>query len=181
MASEPPHQTGTGAAPRRALVALAATVAILLCACVLLVRGQLSQSTPDATAHDFFDALSQHDFQRAYGSLTVEAQAQWARRGSGTAEQNFAQFAGSLDRAYGDVRAYQVGPAHVSGTRASTLVTVTRGGSAAEVDLLVMMRSGSGWRVATFAPGVPVGGSRSSCARVAWADGPSGSRQHRAG
>jgi hypothetical protein len=162
MADEAPRQPGTSASgsPRRALVALAAAVAILLCACVLLLRGQLSQSSPDATARGFFDALSQHDFQRAYDLLTLDAQPQWARRGSGTAEQNFAQFAGSLDRAYGDIRRYHLGPVRISGTRASTLVTVTRGGAAAEVDLLVMTRSGSGWSVATFSPGVPAGARR---------------------
>jgi hypothetical protein len=160
MVNEVPLQPGSGAGTpsRRALVALVALALIVVCACALLVRGQLSQTSPDATARGFFGALSQHDFQSAYDLLTTDTRAQWARRGSGTAEQNFAQFAGSLDRIYGDMRRYAVGPVRISGTRASTLVTVWRGGAAAEIDLLVMTRSGSGWAVATFSPGVPASG-----------------------
>jgi hypothetical protein len=137
------------------LVVLAVALALLLCACVLLLRGQLNQSTPDAAARGFYTALSQQDFQTAYELLTAGAQAEWARRGSGTAEQNFAQFAGSLDRVYGDVRSYQVGPVRINGTRASSLVTVQRGAPNAEVDLLVLARSGNLWGVETFSPGVP--------------------------
>jgi hypothetical protein len=131
---------------------------VVVCACALLVRGQLDQSSPDATARGFFAALRQHDFQSANALLTTGAQTEWARRGSGTGEQNFAQFAGSLDRIYGDIRRYSVGPVRISGTRASTLVTVWRSGASAEIDLLVLLRSGGGWGIATFSPGVPAGG-----------------------
>ncbi|HEV2236073.1 MAG TPA: hypothetical protein VGR57_05360 [Ktedonobacterales bacterium] len=160
MANAAPRQPGTGAgAPsRRALVALAAAVLLVVCACALLLRGQFDQSSPESAARSFFEALRQHDFQSASDLLTVSARAEWARRGSGTGEQNFAQFAGSLDRIYGDIRRYGVGPVRVSGTRASTLVTVWRAGASPEIDLLVLMRSGSGWGVATFSPGVPAGG-----------------------
>ncbi len=157
-------QRGAGSPSRRALMAVAIVVALLLCACILLVRGQLQQSSPDATARAFFAALQQHDFQTAYELLTADGQTQWSRRGSGNAEQNFAQFAGSLDRIYGDVRAYQVGPVHVTGTRASTLVTVRRSANAAEIDLLVLVRSGSGWGVEAFSPGVPAGAPASRVA-----------------
>jgi hypothetical protein len=156
MAGDTPRQTEAGAQSpsRRALVVVGAVAVVVVCMCGFLLRGQLSASLPDATARAFFTALSQHDFQTAYDLLTVDAQEQWARRGNGTAEQNFAQFGGSLDREYGDIRRYEVGPVRVSGTRASALVTVTRGG-AAEVDLLVLARSGSGWAIATFSPGAP--------------------------
>jgi hypothetical protein len=157
MADAAPGQppASVGRPSRRALVVLSVALALLLCACMLLLRGQLSQSTPDAAARGFYTALSQHEFQTAYELLTADMQAEWARRGSGTAEQNFAQFAGSLDRVYGDVRSFEVGPVRISGTRASTLVTVRRGASGAEVDLLMLARSGSGWGVETFSPGVP--------------------------
>jgi hypothetical protein len=156
MAGDAPRQLETGArSPSpRALVAVGAVAVLVICSCALLLRGQLNASLPDATARAFFAALSQHDFQTAYDLLTVDAQAQWARRGSGTGEQNFAEFGGSLDRVYGGIRHYEVGQVHVSGTRANTLVTVTRGG-APEFDLLVLARSGSGWAIVTFSPGVP--------------------------
>jgi hypothetical protein len=141
--------------PRWALALVAGIIGLGLCLCAALLFGQLTQATPEATAREFVSALSQHDFQRAYGDLSRRAQSEWAHRGAESAELNFARYAAALDRRYGSIERYTVQPAMTRGPHATVLVTVVRPGAHAEVDLLELVRAGNGWVVDVFSPGVP--------------------------
>ena len=140
---------------RRALILLAIVAGLGLCLCAALVYGQITQATPEAAGREFLDALSQHDYQRAFGDLSGRAQREWAHRGDNTAELNFAQYAAALDRRYGSIERYSVHAATTQGPRATILVTVVRPVAPAEVDLLELVRMGNRWAIDVFSPGVP--------------------------
>jgi hypothetical protein len=91
------------------------------------VGAQLTHAA-GATARALFSTLGLHVFHTAYDLLTADGQAEWARRGNGTARQRDAQCAGSLGREYDDIPRYVVGPVQMNGTCALTLVLARSSG-----------------------------------------------------
>lgn len=146
---------GSGRPSRLPLIVVLLIVLAILLVCGLLVYGQFAQTSPQAAARAFMDALEQHDYQAAYTTLSASEQRHWAIAGSAGAEANFARYAAALDRRYGSISGYQLGAPTFRGTHATMLIAVHRPGVRDEVDNLDLSRQGDGWAIDTFSPGVP--------------------------
>lgn len=138
-----------GGALAVALIALAAACvlgATLLGASGLWLQGQLGD--PATTAQNFYGALHQQDYTRAYAYFSTGAQ----QRTSRTA---FATQYSDLDAVAGVVESYAIASDDVSGGTATTVVDVVRLGdpTRAQAQSLSLVKQGGSWRIDAIAVG----------------------------
>jgi hypothetical protein len=138
--------------------ALAVALVALVGACVLgatavgasglWLQGQLGD--PATTAQNFYGALHQQDYARAYSYLTSGAQQRMSRA-------DFVTQYSDLDAVAGVVESYTIGTDTVAGTSATTVVSVVRRGDVtrAQSQTLTLVKQGDAWRI----DGIAAGGS----------------------
>src|SRR5262245_9187586 len=130
---------------------LAAGAVVVLAVCLLLVGGVIaggiwfqSQVTdPSSTALDFYSALHQQDYARAYGYFSEDAKEQLS-------QDAFTKQFGDYDSVSGIVNSYFAdGNAQISGDQAVVTVDVVRRAdlSQAQVQTVYLVKQGNDWRI----------------------------------
>lgn len=135
--------------PMLASFVVAAALALLL-ACVLgatgiaagsfYLQGQLSD--PTTSAQDFYAALHEQDYARAYSYLTPAAQQR-------TSSAAFVTTYSDLDAVAGVVESYTIGDASVTGTSATVVANVVRreDTTRAQAQTLTLAQQNGTWRI----------------------------------
>ncbi len=142
----------------RITAALAVALVALVGACVLgaavvgasglWLQGQLGD--PDTTAQNFYGALHQQDYARAYNDLSQGAQQRMPR-------DTFVTQYSDLDAVAGVVESYTIASDAVTGTTATVVMNVVRRGDTtrAQAQKLTLLKQGNTWRI----DAITVGGS----------------------
>ncbi len=129
-----------------ALLSICVIGATVVGASGLWLQGQLSD--PATAAQNFYGALHQRDYSRAYADLSSGARQRMSR-------SDFVTQYTDLDAVAGVVESYTIASDDVSGETATTVVSVVRRGDAtrAQSQTLSLVQENGGWRIDRIAVG----------------------------
>lgn len=143
--------------PTLVKILLAVGAIVVLAVCLLFVGGviagsiwfQNQVSDPSSTALDFYSALHQQDYPRAYGFFSNDAEQQLT-------QDAFTKQFGEYDSVGGIVDSYFVdGSTQINGNQAVVKVDVVRRANLgqAQVQTIYLVQQGNSWRIQRIALG----------------------------
>ena len=130
------------------LLAVAGMAALLACAVsasAVIASGVWFQdqiNSPSTTAEDYFAAIHQQDYPRAYSFFSTAAKRQ-------TSENDYTSRSRTIDILQGGVVSYSVDSKTTTSTTATVVVDVVRSGSPnkAQVETLTLVNENGSWRI----------------------------------
>lgn len=139
-----------GSAAALVLLACVATAAVAI-ASGLWLRGAVD--SPEQTVQQYYSALAQQDYERAYSYFSDSARQQIAQDAFVERETDGARIGGQVDH-------YEITKSDIRDATASFQVQVVRRGTPtqAQVESLTLVRAGNAWRIQSLTLGdfVPV-------------------------